>query len=92
MKNVTMSHTKFIEFKEWLRKNDITWRDLSTAALIPSWGECVCDDSFMIGGDSCAQYAYKRIQEFYPGLSLKWRKDELTLLDAKTPFYFAGLS
>ena len=91
MKNVPMPHAEFIEFKEWLRQRDITWRDLSTAALVPAWNECVCDNQFMIGSDSCAQYAYKTIQSIYPGLSLKWRKEELQLLDAKTPFYFEGL-
>ncbi len=91
MKNVVMSHSDFLSFKEYLRKTEITWRDLSTAAMIPAWGECICDATFMIGEQSCAQYAYTVIQSLYPSLSLRWRQEELPLLDAKTPFYFEGL-
>lgn len=90
MKNVTMSHSEFVKFKEYLRKTDITWRDLSTSVMVPAWGECICDNDYMIGDFSCAQYAHILLQKEFPGLSLRWRQTELELLGAKTPFFFDG--
>lgn len=91
MKNIPLPPEQFAEFKLWLRGQDrIKWRDISSACLIPSWGETVCNQDFMIGNDSCAQYAYKVIQAYNPGLSLKWRKDEMHLLNMRPPWYFEG--
>lgn len=92
MKNVALPPDQFEQFKLWLRGQEgIKWRDISSACLIPSWGETICNEDFMIGDLSCAQYGYKVIQEHNPGLSLKWRKEEMYLLDYRPPWYFEGL-
>lgn len=91
MKNVIMPTGEYASFRQWAYlQSDLVWRDLSSSMMIPAWGECVCDGQFMLGDETPAQHAYGVLQRFYPNLKLKWREDELSLLDARPPLFFEG--
>lgn len=90
MKNVILPTEQYTHVREWLRLQPIKWRDLSSSAVVANWGEAICDQALTIGDKTCAQVAYDLLTEYYPGLFLKWRKDEWELLDRRPPRLFDG--
>lgn len=90
MKNVILPTEEYTFCREWLRGQPIKWRDMSSSMAVPNWGDCITDKTFSIDGRSCAQIAYEILKEYYPGLSLKWRKEELELLALRAPLLYSG--
>lgn len=90
MNNVILETPKYTFFREWLRQQPVKWRDYSSSASIPTWGEAACDKAYCIGSKTCAEVSYDLLREYYPHLYLKWRKSELELLDRRPPRLFQG--
>jgi hypothetical protein len=90
MINVILPTPQYTFTREWMRKQPIKWRDLSSSIAIPTWGEAVCDKALTIGSKTCAEVAYDLLKETYPFLYLKWRKSEMELLDRRPPRLFQG--
>jgi hypothetical protein len=90
MKNVILPTKQYTYTREWLRSQPIKWRDLSSSACVPNWGEAICDKALTIGDKTCAEISYDLLKENYPHLHLKWRKAELELLDRRPPRLFQG--
>lgn len=88
MKNLIYPTVEYTHRRERLRKLDVKWRDMSSSCAIPNWGEAVCDEAYCIGDDTCAQIAYATLKRHFPGLELKWRKEEMVLLDHRSPKVF----
>lgn len=89
MSDVILSRFSFNTFKEWLREHgEITWRDLSDAVYIPAWNEWVLNKETLDNGQSPGKLAWNAIFEVYPDLKLRWREDEIKLLDLKSPKLF----
>lgn len=90
MKNVILPTERYTYTREWMRKQPIKWRDLSSSMAVPAWGEAICDKALTIQDKTCAEIAYDFLVEYYPHLFLRWRKGEFQLLDRRPPRLYQG--
>lgn len=90
MTNVPLATQIYRNFRQWLRTTQIIWRDLHTTSMVPVWDEAIVRDDTLVGGRSFGQIAYQLLIDCYPGLKLKWRKNQLELLDRRPPKLFTG--
>ena len=88
MRNLIYPTEEYTLRRETLRKTEVVWRDMSSCCAIPNWGETICDKTYTIGEHTCAEIAYNLLKAHYPTLKLRWRKEELALLDHRPPRMF----
>lgn len=88
MKNLIYPTEEYTKRREFLRKTEVKWRDMSTCCAIPNWGEAICDEFYTIHGQTCGEIAYDLLKANFPGVKLRWRKDEMQLLDHRPPKMF----
>lgn len=90
MKNVILCRTEYQTFREYLHRSEATWRDCGQSVIVPAWGECIANKEICYGKQTATQIAYTTLKTHYPALRLKWRKDELRLLELNAPKLFLG--
>ena len=88
MRNLIYPTQDYTARREQLRKLPVTWRDMSSSCAVPNWGEAICDEEYCIGDLTCAQVAYFSLKRHFGGLDLRWRKEEMPLLDHRPPKVF----
>lgn len=90
MTNILLPRPEYQEFRTWLRSTKIVWRDVTDSAIIPQWGESVCNQDVCFQEKTPGEIAYGCLRNHFPHLNLQWRKDELRFLDFRPPKYFNG--
>lgn len=90
MKTVVLETEAYVELRKFLRFAGLTFRDCGSSVVVPSWGECVARADVCYQNKTASEIAYKSLQAHYPGLRLKWRQEELELLDWRAPQLFTG--
>lgn len=88
MQDVLLTKQDFNELKSWLRTQEITFRDISDAIIVPSWNEAIINCETADNFQSPGKIAYTALIESYPNLKLRWRGVELELLKLRPPKLF----
>jgi hypothetical protein len=88
MINIIYDTPEYTRRREILRSMEVTWRDMSSSCAIPNWGEAICDKEYCLGDLTCAQIAHSLLKIHFPGLDLRWRREEMALLDHRPPKIF----
>lgn len=89
MKNIPLPRENYIWFRNWLRSTEIVWRDVTDSAMVYQWNEAITrEDILDENGKTPGERAWLTIRTTYPNLDLRWRNEELELLNCKSPKYF----
>lgn len=88
MKNVPLPPLAYQEGRDFLRKQEITYRDMRQVSAVPSWREALCLSDIMIGDMTPGQLAYRTLAKEFPKVRLSWRQEEMRFLEMSPPKLF----
>lgn len=90
-RNIGLERSQYVFFRQWLRSTQITWRDVTDSAIVPQWGEAICrKDCLDESNKTPGERAFSILKMVYPNVDLRWRKEEIALLDFRPPKLFQG--